>query len=390
VTVRRCARSWAVGLALVLSAVFAQPAGAAIRVVALPGFSGPQVSAAAAARTQDGGAVVAVTVPGPHGAVAAAVMRLRHDGTLDRSFGRRGITPLASVAGGEHAVAVAHDGHRIALATDSSGGGRVRMFSMRGRPVRSFGRRAAVTFDSPNAGPVAVAVAAGRVVVAGGALPCRGCELTSLDDATGAGRVDAAAAPVAGADPSACPGATVRTVLADRGRLLIAGTGDQQPACRTALAARDATTLQPVPGGPRMLPDGSSSALATAAAGIPGACVVSHDAHRTSLAYASDATAGALRLLGSTRLASGADAVAAAPVGNGACAALVQARPGRRDAVLQGRADAARLRLTRLPHGVRATTLFHCRRHVLIVGTRGATQRRTLVVAVVPVFRPEA
>jgi hypothetical protein len=170
-------------------------------------------------------------------------------------------------------------------------------------------------------------------------------------------------------------------MLAERGRLLISGTGDVPSECRPALVTLDPGTLRAIPSSPRRLPGSAASALASAAAGLPGVCLAAFDADRLWLAHVSDAAEDPFRSSG--RLRAGDQPIAAAPVGGRACAALIRSRDGAHDALVQLRADGARQRRIRLPPDIRATALFHCRRHILVLASRGTHRRRSLVVAVV-------
>ena len=80
----------------------AADAGAAMRVVDVPGVSGRSVQIVAAGRLADGGAIVAGTLT-PSGRRRArprmVVMRLRHDGLIDTSFGESGVVTVQLARG---------------------------------------------------------------------------------------------------------------------------------------------------------------------------------------------------------------------------------------------------------------------------------------------------
>ncbi|MEY2512823.1 MAG: hypothetical protein QOJ89_181, partial [bacterium] len=250
---RRVFRAAAAALAAIVAAATCADAGAAVRVVDVPGVSGRSVSIAAAARLADGGAIVAGTLT-PSGSRRArprlVVMRLRHDGLVDTSFGDDGSVRVQLARGdsrsGSRATAVAVDPARgrswIAAAIGSHETGAVLALDGRGRRVRDFGSNAVVRLAGDATAPAAITFGNGRLAAAAGRVPCHGCQVLLLDPRSGRPGVQAAIAPVAGAGAGAggaCAGARVTSLaLVGADRLVVAGSGDAT--CPARLVVRDA------------------------------------------------------------------------------------------------------------------------------------------------------
>ncbi len=373
------------GLAPAGTASAAEP-----RVVDVGGLTGRAVDIAAAGRIADGGAIVVGTVT-PRGRSARSrlvVARLRSDGLVDTSFGRDGVATvqLARGAGAGSrgtAVAVEPAGGRswIGAAVGSRSSGAVLALDRRGRRVRAFGTGGVVRLAGDAAAPVALAAAGGRLAVAAGPPPCRGCAVVVLDARSGRRGAQGALAPVTG-DLAACAGAQVGSLaFAGPGRLVAGGSGG---ACPTRVAVHDAALAFA-----GVLPVEGSERNAVAPAGPPlDVCVAVERDGRIGLRRLAVASADAEgEVPGPAPPSAPAGRLAAVTsLGSTGCAALATARPGAPAQVLQGTGEAAPA-ATALPAGFRPGTLFRCRRHVLVVGTRRAGGRERGAVAVVPIAR---
>ena len=224
----------------------AADAGAAMRVVDVPGVSGRSVQIAAAGRLADGGAIVAGTLA-PSGRRRArpriVVMRLRHNGLIDTSFGESGVVKVQLARGegraGSRATSVAVDPARgrswVGAAVGGNDSGAVLALDGRGRRVRAFGAGSVVRFDGDATAPVALAYGGGRLAAAATRRPCRGCQVLLLDPATGARRGQEALAPVPDANAGRCPGAVLGSLaLAGANRIVLGGSGGSAGAAATA------------------------------------------------------------------------------------------------------------------------------------------------------------
>lgn len=105
----------------------------------------------------DGKILVAGGVPGNNDFTVPAVLRFLANGTLDKTFGAKGIAVLPNAFGGYGALAIQPDG-KILVATNgsASANGEVNRFTATGKLDSSFGSGGAVTFKLSSMSGVAV------------------------------------------------------------------------------------------------------------------------------------------------------------------------------------------------------------------------------------------
>lgn len=340
-----------------LAALAVAPAAGAARVYDVPGVGGRSVAVAAAARLDNGGAVVAGTVR--HGSARRlVVVRLLASGEPDRSYGGfDGVVPEPQVT---RATAVAVDPRTGAAWVGGALGRRGRVIAL----DPSGRRRHTARLDAP---PTALALHGRRLVAATPQTGCRGCRLVTLDARTGRTRATRVAAPVDAGDPDRCEGASVRSLVPAGRGLLLGGTGGSCPT-RLATATGRALTLG----------RGVTRTAVAPASGRLGACIGVQRQGTVALARVDpgglptgDASSRppAAGLLGSFFRRAGRTLVAVAPVGDRGCAALL--RQGRRAVVAQVVRDTPGATLRRVPRALHATALFFCRRHVNVLGAHG-------------------
>ena len=418
--------AWAVVLLAVSlgAAGGAADAGAAMRVVDVPGVSGRSVQIAAAGRLADGGAIVAGTLT-PSGQRRArpriVVMRLRHDGLIDTSFGESGVVRVQLARGdgraGSRATSVAVDPARgrswVGAAVGGTDAGAVLALDARGRRVRAFGAGSVVRFDGDATAPVALAYGGGRLAAAATRRPCRGCQVLLLDPGTGARRGQEALAPVPDANAGRCPGAVLGSLaLSGANRIVLGGSGGPAASAAGAATAGGAAAAAEADAA------GGADAAAAAGGGADDACSArlvvrdgslravavqdpGDDATRTVVASAGPPldlcvgiqAGGATRLV---RVAAGAPATAlpkrtwtpvagtlagVVPLGDRACGALLR-RAGKPALILQASNGSGKPSLTEVPAGLRAGAIYRCKQHVLVVGTRrrGGVDRASVAV----------
>jgi hypothetical protein len=384
---------------LAAAAAAADGAGAAaMRVVDVPGVSGRSVTIAAAGRLADGGAIVAGTLTPREPRRARpriVVMRLRHDGLIDTTFGESGVVTVQLAHGngraGSRATAVAVDPARgrswIGAAVGGNDAGAVLALDGRGRRRTRFGSGSVVRFDGNATAPTAVAYGDGRLAVAATQRPCRGCQVLLLDPESGARGAQVALAPVPEGNAGRCSGAQLGSLaLAGANRLVLGGSGGRS--CATRVIVRD----------------GALRAIADEA---PDGGPASDETVRTAVASAGsplDLCAGVERggAVGLTRVAAGAPApaglpkpgwtpvtgtlVAVVPLGDHACGALLR-RPGKPARVLQASNGDSKPAVAEVPAGLRASAIYRCKRHVLVVGTRHVDGADRASVAVASIVR---
>jgi hypothetical protein len=405
-------------------------ASAAMRVVDVPGVSGRAVSIVAAARLADGGAIVAGTLTplSPRRArPRIVVVRLRHDGLIDTSFGSSGVVTTQLVRGdgraGSRATAVAADPASgrswIGVAVGGNPAGAVLALDGRGRRVRRFGERGVVRFDGDATAPTAVAYGNGRLAVAATRRPCSGCQVLVIDPVSGARRGQLALAPVPDANAGRCSGARVSSLaLAGPNRLVLGGSGGAS--CPTRIVVRDGA-LRPVadqapraaaadpapPATARAEPAPTPPATARAEPAPTPPATADDAPVRTAVAAAGaplDLCAGVERdgAVGLVRVAvspggppppalpapgwkavSG-ELAAVVPLGDRACGALLR-RAGKPALVVQAANGDDKPSVVEAPADLRAGAIYRCKRHVLVVGTRrrGGVARASVAVTAI-------
>jgi len=333
-------------------------ASAAPRVVDLDGLRSRRVDIAAGVRLADAGAVIAATIE-RRGALRAAVVRLRHDGSVVEGFGRGGVT-LAGPRGAT-ALAVTSDarGRRIVVAVRGPHG-RLRLIGVdaHGRRRSGFGRHGARVLGP--AEPTALAARGARVAVA------HGSSLALLDARSGK--------TLAAATAQGC--LTPRTAQLAGDRLIVAGDA---ASCRPAIDLYAAATLAPAGAAPV---DGAR-ALALELPGERTLCVAEQDGSQVRARRADparlldgDPFAGAPALGATDRL------TALAPDPRGGCNLLL-ARPASGGRVVQTERGGGVAMVTTLPQRFRPRVVFVCRRHVLAAGVRRSGGRLVGALAVV-------
>jgi hypothetical protein len=363
----------------------AADAGAAMRTIDVPGVAGRSVEIAAAGRLADGGAIVAATVtPQGRQRPRIVVMRLRHDGLIDRSWGDAGVVSAQLARGGGRggsrstSVAVDAAGGRswIGAAIGTGGAGAVLALDAHGRRARGFGSQAVLRLGDAGA-PSALAFGGGRLAIAAARGTCAGCEVVLVDAAGGARRAEAALAPVAGAAP--CAGARLDSLATSSGgRLALAGTGGSCPA---RIVVRDGA-LGPLG---EWDPGDAAQRVVVAAAGAPlELCAGVQRAGAVSVVRVGAQPSGPALPRPSWAPVAGSLA-GVVSLGDGACGALLL-RPGGPARVLQASNGDAAPAIAVVPAGLRAGAIYHCRRHLLVVGTRrrdGLTRASVAVTAIV-------
>ena len=408
----------------------AADAGAAMRVVDVPGVSGRSVQIAAAGRLADGGAIVAGTLTPSGGRRRArpriVVVRLRHDGLIDASFGESGVVTAQLARGdgraGSRATSVAVDPARgrswVGAAVGGNEAGAVLALDSRGRRVTRFGTGSVVRFDGDATAPVALAYGGGRLAAAATRRPCRGCQVLLLDPGTGARRGQQALAPVPDVNAGRCPGAVLGSLaLAGASRIVLGGSGGAATAGAAAAGGAGAAAGAGAARGAAAAAGAAAAGGAAAGDACSARLVVrdgslrpvavqdpGDDASRTVVAAAGPPldlcvgieARGAARLV---RVAAGAQGPAATalpkrtwtpvagtlagvvPLGDRACGALLR-RAGKPAFVLQASNGSGKPSVTEAPAGLRAGAIYRCKQHVLVVGTRrrGGVDRASVAV----------
>jgi hypothetical protein len=379
----------------------AADAGAAMRVVDVPGVSGRSVQIAAAGRLADGGAIVAGTIT-PGGSRRArpriVVVRLRHDGLIDTSFGSSGVVTVQLARGdgraGSRATSVAVNPGSgrswIGAAVGGNATGAVLALDGRGRRLTRFGSQSVVRFDGDATAPVALAYGGGRLAVAATRRPCSGCQVLLLDPSSGARRGQQALAPVPDANAGACPGAAVGSLaLVGANRLVLGGsgganaTGAAAAACPARLVVRDGS-LRAVA---IWDPGDEAQRTIVAAAGPPldlCAGIERDGAARLVRVAAGAAGPAAVTLPKRTWTPVTGTLAGVVPLGDHACGALLR-RAGKPARVLQASNADAKPSVTEVPAGLRAGAIYRCKQHVLVVGTRhvGGADRASVAVTAI-------
>jgi hypothetical protein len=378
---------------MVVVTVGAADAGAAMRVVDIPGVSGRSVTMVAAGRLSDGGAIVAgtLTPSEPRNARPRLVIaRLRHDGLIDYAFGNEGVVTVQLARGtgraGTHATSVAVDPARgrswIGAAVGGSQAGAVLALDGHGRRMRAFGTASVVRFAGNDSAPVALAYGGGRLAVAATSRPCRGCQLLVLDPATGARHGQQALAPVVDAAAASCPQAQVTSLaLVGTNRLVLGGSGGAT--CPARLVIRDGA-LKPVtawdPGEP-------VTRTQVTSAGPPlDLCIGLERDGAVRLVRVGAGAAGpvATTLPKQTWMPVAGSLAGVVPLGDHACGALL-VRNGKPARVVQASNGSGKPLVEEVPGALRAGTIYRCNRHVLIVGTRriGGVDRASVAVTMI-------
>ena len=373
----------------------AADAAANVRVVDVPGVSGRAVQIIAAGRLADGGAIVAGTVTANRKGARArlVVMRLRHDGLVDRRFGDAGVVDaqLARGSGGSGtratavAVDAAHGRSWIGATIGRTRVGAVLALDGRGHRVKSFGSSAGVMrLKGDASAPTALAFGGGRLAVAATAQPCAGCQVLVLDPASGARRALSPLAPIPGGLATGCPKARLDSLaLPGSDRLVLGGSGGAT--CATRIVVRDGA-LAPVSVWDA---GGEPQRIAVAAAGAPlDLCIAVQSAGAVRLARVPAGMAGPqpIAIPGPTYAPIAGSLAGVVPLGDGACGALLL-HEAKAATVLQASSGDAHPAITTLPASLRAGAIYRCNQHVLVVGTRRSHGTDRASVAVTTITR---
>jgi hypothetical protein len=374
-----------------------------MRAVDVPGVSGRSVQIAAAGRLADGGAIVVGTLT-PGGSRRArpriVVMRLRHDGLIDTSYGSSGIVTVQLARGdgktGTHATSIAVDPATgrawIGASIGARGAGAVLALHGHGGRLTHFGSNAVVRFDGDATAPTALAYDGRRLVVAATRRPCQGCQVLLIDPASGARRGKLALAPVPDGDAGRCPGAVLGSLaLVGTDRLVLGGSGGSGSSggsggsggddCPARLVVRDGL-LRPVaiwdPG------DGAQRTVVTEAGPPLDLCVGIEREGAVRLVRVAAGAAGpaAVTLPKPTWTPVAGTLAGVVPLGDHACGALLRSA-GKPARVVQAANDDAKPAVTEVPAGLRAGAIYRCKQHVLVVGTRhiGGGDRASVAVS---------
>lgn len=346
--------------------------------VPIPGLSGGVIQVAGALRTADGGGVIAarVTVPGTQTG-ALTIARVQADGAVNLAYGTLGIAQVhTSPVLEPTALAVDPSGAAwIGARFGADGPGEVIALDANGARVRTFGSQGVLRLPAADrGGPVALAVSGGHLLIAAGATPCRGCSISVRDASTGRllRRVTLSAATLA---PAPCTVAVTAAALAAQSSVLVStavrgkGCAAQIVALTKTLTASASSPAPPLADtaarSSTLVPDGASWCLAA-----------SDVKHVNLLAWASGRWTSAAAPAGTL--------VALAPLGAGACAALIRtSRPGA--VVAQMSAGSSRVSADTIPSSLTPLGMFRCNRHLLVIA--GAARDRTAVIVPVPVRR---
>ena len=327
---------------------------------------GTRVEIAGGVRLADAGAILAATVQRSGLGARAAVVRLRHDGTVVESFGVDGVATVGPRGGTAVAIAAGARGRRVVVAVRVHGATRLIGVDGHGRRRAAFGRDGVVALGA--AAPPALAARGNRLVVASGPV------LAMLDARSGR--------KVAETITGGCT--TPRTaMLAGSGRLMVSGDAGEAPGCQASIAQYDAATLEPT--GVAQV-DGTRALVL----GLPDErdiCVAAQAGDRVrtrrvdpARLLSGDLFAGASALAAPERLAG-----LAADPGDGCNLLLAQPSSGGR--VVQADRRGAAASVTALPRSFRPSVVFVCRSHVLTAGVRRSRGRLVGALAVVPRHR---
>jgi hypothetical protein len=360
-------------------------------VLDIPGLAARQISVAGVGRLDDGGALVAGTVSSGSGARTGrvAVVRLQADGTVDLSYGDAGISTVG-LHPGVRATSMAIDPRTgqswVGVAIGFRGDGAVIAFDPSGHRRMRFGHAGALQLRTAGAGgPAALAWRRGALLVAAGRLPCRGCNVSIRDPASGALLAARGLTQTDLSGSAGCVGSTVTSAaFAPRRQALIATRSAGHTGCGarvlvfkpTSTAARDALKTMTVAAFRPPIVTSAVSAFVTRL------CVAGASRSATEVGP----FVPGRQFAPSARGPSG-NLLTVVPLGGGACATLVASIHRSGGFVVQAAAGEQHRSLIFLPRGVQALGMFRCHQHLLVIGSRPAAAGRAGVIVVVPLRR---
>jgi hypothetical protein len=365
-------------------------AEAAAPAVPIPGLSGPNIEAAGALRTQDGGAILAVRIADAPGSARGRVItsRLLADGALSLAYGTDGTSTL-SVDPKLRPTAVAIDPRTgdtwVGARIGDTGTGEIIAVDGSGHRRKRFGTGGVLRLPPADAGgPVALAWSRRALLIAAGRAPCRGCSISLRDPGTG-GRISAVQLSTAQLSPTACDTAAVASAVflnADTEAVTTSTGGGRGCATSTQAFDRNLGLAGSTGPPPALTSDPAPITSVIAGSGTSG-CIAGIDPTRIVISsYAPGSTS-----MGAT--APAGKLVALVPIASGSCAALI--KTSRRGATVAQMSAGNRHALTnRLAAGVVPLAMVRCHRHLLVIGARRAQGQETGVIVPVPVRRGSA
>ncbi len=364
----------AITLAALLALVTLASAASAPPVIPVAGLSAGAVQPLATLRTSDGGAILvarlAQTPTAAQGRIV--VVRLLADGAPDLSYGTEGLVQLpldARALPTALAVSPLRGDAWVGAGVGHGGAGAIVALDANGALRRAFGSHGILDLPAADAGgPAALDWSAGRLFVAAGTSPCRGCRLSALSDVTGRPLHQTTLAPAA-LGPAGCGASVSSAAFVGSGREMLA-TDAAKHGCVGTLVSLGAN-LVPA-GGPGQGPPGSAGALVADGGGASWGCIASASPAGVQISSYSGMSVSA------PASAPGGSLVALAPIAQRACGALIATRSG---GVVAQMASGDRAAVTaRVPAGVAPSAIFRCHQHLLVIGVQGASGRRTAVV----------
>jgi hypothetical protein len=363
-------------------------AKAAAPAVPITGLSGPNIEAAGALRTNDGGAILVVRIADAPGSARGRMItsRLLADGALSLAYGTDGTSTLP-VDTRLRPTAVAIDPRTgdtwVGARIGDTGTGEIIAVDGNGHRRTRFGTGGVLHLPPADAGgPVALAWSPRALLIAAGRAPCRGCAISLRDPGTGR-RIAAAQLSIAQLSPTACYAAAVASAVflnADT-EAVTTSTGAGR-GCATSTLALDRNLVLAGSNGPpppALTSDPAATTSVIAASGTSG-CIAGIDP--TGIAISSYAP-------GSTSMSATAPAgklVALVPIASGSCAALI--KTSRRGGTVAQMSAGNRHALTnKLAASIAPLAMFRCHRHLLVIGARRAQGQETGVIVPIPVRR---
>lgn len=367
-------RRFLTGLIAALVAVMAGGAlaGAVVKVP-VPGLSGRSLAIAGALRTADGGGIIAA-----RSGRNVTVARVQADGAVDLAYGTLGlVTPAAGAGASPTALAI--DPASGAAWVGAVGGaarrsGAVIALDGSGAPQRRFGPSGARGLPTGTGGPATLAWFGGRLLVAAGTLPCRGCVVSLLNATTG--HVERSAAlPADALAPLGCHPAVTSAAFDRVGPLV--STSASGRGCAAAVVQLSWNLRPAGPYAPPAPQIGDSRARSALIVANNRSFCLSASGPSSVLLSAGRRWAPASAPMGKV--------LSLVPLGPGACAALITTQHG--GVVAQMATGERRTLVKHVPSGVAPLAMFRCNHHLLIVGASVSGSRRIAVIVPVAVAR---
>lgn len=346
--------------------------------VPIPGLSGGVIQVAGALRTADGGGVIAARISTPGAQTGAlTIARVQADGAVNLAYGTLGIAHVhASPVLEATALAVDPSGAAwIGVRFGADGPGEVIALDASGARVPTFGSEGVLRLPAADrGGPVALAVSDGRLLIAAGTAPCRGCSISVRDASTGRllRRVTLSAATLA---PARCAASVTGAALTAQSSVLLS-TAVRGNRCAAQIVALAKTLTPPVNSSAPSLADTAARSSMLVPDGASWCLAATDTKHVNLLASGRGRWTSAAAPAGTL--------VALAQLGTGACAALIRtSRPGA--VVAQMGAGNGRVSADTIPSSLTPLGMFRCNQHLLVIA--GAAGDRTAVIVPVAVRR---